>query len=103
MFETVSERGTSFSRVCDPGNEQRERFGVAGNTEWPYVDRIESDIVDQSRDHLLGREMIPAKYQARARLFPARFEHIEENLTGNGMKSLRDVSPGELFREFLRA
>ena len=58
-FETVSQFGAFGSFIREAGNEHRERPGVSRVPERAGIDRVETDITDQSRGDIFAG--VPAR------------------------------------------
>src|SRR2546425_10793646 len=81
-LEPVRQFRAPFSLVCQLGDEQRERLGVAGHFEGTGVHRIETHVADQLGGHALSAPVIPAVHEAWSGGVALGLEHAEEHFAG---------------------
>src|SRR5216110_1075612 len=65
-LKAICQGRSAIAFVRELGDQQRERLGVARNSEWAGVHRLKTDIADQLSGYLLRTRILPAIDKARS-------------------------------------
>src|SRR5438477_292647 len=81
--------------VREPGDEHRERLGIAGDPQRPGVHRIEPHVANQAGGRFLAAPVIAAVHEARPRRLAPGFIDVEEHFARDGPESRHDAGLGD--------
>src|SRR6266516_4911076 len=76
-LETIRQLRAALSLVCQPGDQQREGFGVTRDPQWSSVHRIESHVANQLGRSFLALRLVTAVKEAGFRGVASPFENVK--------------------------